>query len=253
MRKIFLSFICILSILLCIFGGCSNGAMPSTHDFQTEEELKSFMIEKVEFDKEKEYYLFDLSYLSNLAVSEEQSYVLSVTHKGRFPETCEDVFEGLWVEKGFYKYENFYCTIEVGSFYTDDFKLETENRTEDSESYGGKCIETTEIQPVVIDEMQGNLKNYVVATSYPDHYIVEVGYSFQVYQEDIGIVFYFSYDQSYSVSYEDFELSVKYEFKNGELITYDEVIVFATQAIQSRYAIVFEDDVTEEEIIEAEV
>ena len=253
MRKIFLSFICILSILLCIFGGCSNGAMPSTHDFQTEEELKSFMIEKVEFDKEKEYYLFDLSCLSNLTVSEDQSFVLSVTHKGRFPETCDDVFEGLWVEKGFYKYENVYCTIAVEAYYADDFKLETENRTEVNESLGGTCTETTEIQPVVIDGMQGNLRNYTKVTDYRDHYGVSVGYCFRVYQEDIGIVFFFRYDQSYSISYEDFELSGKYEFKNGELITYEEVYTFAAQAIQSRYVIAFEDDVTEEEIIEEEV
>lgn len=239
MKKIFIFLYVFFSILGCCLLGCSNGAMPSTHDFQTEEELKAFMIEKVEFDKEKDYYLFDLSCLSNVSCSVEQSFILSVTHKGRFPDTCEDVFEGLWVEKGFYKYENFYCTIKVGSFYVEEFELETENRTEDSENFGGKSIETTEIQPVVIDGMQGNLKNYVVATSYRDHYDVNVGYSFQVYQEDIGIVFYFSYDQSYSVSYEDFELSGEYEFKNGELITYDEVIVFATQAIQSRYVIVF--------------
>ena len=253
MRKIFVAFICILSILGCCFFGCSNGAVPTTHKFTTEEELKSFMIEKVEFDREKEYYLFDLSCLSNVSFSEEQSIVLSIIHQGKYPETCEDVFEGLGVENITYKDVVLCIIITVGFTFDDDFKPETEARTEEGKPCYGLIVETTEIQPIVIEGMQGDVQKYTRVDEREEWYSVRVYYNLQVYQEDSGTLFCFKYEQGFVVSNEDFELTGEYKPKGVELITYDEVISLATQAIQSRYVIVFEEEVIEEELSEGEV
>lgn len=212
-----LKILLVLLVLIIISSsslGCYVSTQHGSFECNNEEELKATMHEKVKYDKEKTYYLFDLSFCTDL------KYGVGITQHVGLPETVNS-FASLYVSGQIVKEEgSFFCSVSAGMNFTKNPKY--------NEIEG-------EIKDIVIDGMKGESCKRSSVKRYETGNFVHVIYV--LYVADGEVNYTFTYREYFKLSNEDYESTGEYEHESIEPIKYDEFIALATQVIRSKYVI----------------
>ena len=210
--------ILMILLVLIIISSSSLGCYVSTQhggfECNNEDELKATMEEKVKYDKEKTYYLFDLSFCTDL------EYGVGITQHVGLPETVNS-FASLYVSGQIVKEKYyFYCSVNAGMNFTKNPKY--------NEIEG-------EIKDIEIDGMKGESCKRGSVDRKEEGDFVDLIY--RLYVVDGEVNYTFTYREYFKLSNEDYESTGEYEHESIEPIKYDEFIELATRVIQSKYVI----------------